>query len=35
MFTELAALDASLSAEERQVVLRFLTAADRAVGRLL
>ncbi len=35
MFTELAALDASFSQAERQVVLRFLTAADRAVGRLL
>lgn len=35
MFVELAAVDASLSAAEREVVLRFLTAADRAVGRLL
>lgn len=35
MFAELAALDASLDEDERAVVLRFLTAAERAVGRLL
>lgn len=35
MFVELAQLDASMSEEERAVVLRFLEAADRAVGRLL
>ena len=35
MFVGLAALDASLTEEERAVVLRFLTEADRAVGRLL
>lgn len=35
MFVELAAIDASLGPAEREVVLRFLTAADRAVGRLL
>ncbi len=35
MFTELARLDASMSEAEREIVLRFLTAADRAVGRLL
>lgn len=35
MFEELARLDASMSEEERAVVLRFLQAADRAVTRLL
>lgn len=35
MFLELAQLDASMTEEERAVVLRFLEAADRAVGRLL
>jgi DNA-binding MarR family transcriptional regulator len=35
MFAELAALDASLSPEDRETVLRFLLGAERAVGRLL
>lgn len=35
MFVELAQLDASLTEEERALVTRFLTTADRAVGRLL
>lgn len=35
MFVELAALDGTLSTADREVVLRFLTAAERAVGRLL
>lgn len=35
MFLELARLDADLTEEERAVVGRFLTAAERAVGRLL
>ena len=35
MFTELAELDASLDEGEREVVLRFLLGAERAVGRLL
>ncbi len=35
MFAELAQVDATLSESDRQVVLRFLTAAERAVGRLL
>lgn len=35
MFLELARLDADLTDEERAVVGRFLTAAERAVGRLL
>lgn len=35
MFVELAGLDASMTEAEREVVLRFLTAAERAVGRLL
>lgn len=35
MFRELAELDASMSEHEREVVLRFLRAADQAVRRLL
>ncbi|ANS79650.1 Transcriptional regulator, MarR family [Serinicoccus hydrothermalis] len=35
MFSELQQVDAELTEEEREVVLRFLLAADRAVGRLL
>lgn len=35
MFAELARLDAALTPEEREIVHRFLVAADRAVGRLL
>lgn len=35
MFRDLADLDASMSDEERQVVLRFLRTADQAVRRLL
>lgn len=35
MFLELARIDATMSPEERAVVLRFLTAADRAIRRLL
>lgn len=35
MFVELARLDQQLTPEERAVVLRFLQAAERAVGRLL
>lgn len=35
MFAELAQVEASLTEAEREVVLRFLTDADRAVGRLL
>lgn len=35
MFHELAALDASMTDEEKAVVLRFLLAAERAVSRLL
>ncbi|WP_431473246.1 MarR family winged helix-turn-helix transcriptional regulator [Ornithinimicrobium sp. W1665] len=35
MFVDLARLDQDLSADEREVVLRFLRAADRAVSRLL
>lgn len=35
MFVELAQLDAEMTDEERAVVLRFLTAAERAVGRLV
>lgn len=35
MFLELARLDADLTEAEREVVHRFLVAAERAVGRLL
>lgn len=35
MFAELARLDADFTEEEREVINRFLVAADRAVGRLL
>ncbi|GAA4880845.1 MarR family winged helix-turn-helix transcriptional regulator [Serinicoccus chungangensis] len=35
MFAELAQVEAALTDAEREVVLRFLTDADRAVGRLL
>lgn len=35
MFAELQHVAEGLTADERDVVLRFLTAADRAVGRLL
>lgn len=35
MFRDLAELDASMTEEERQVVLRFLRTADQAVRRLL
>ncbi|OLT23409.1 hypothetical protein BJF81_10840 [Ornithinimicrobium sp. CNJ-824] len=35
MFVDLARLDQELSPQERDVVLRFLTAAERAVSRLL
>lgn len=35
MFRDLADLDASMTEEERQVVLRFLRTADQAVRRLL
>ena len=35
MFVDLARLDQDLSAAEREVVLRFLRAAERAVSRLL
>lgn len=35
MFRELAELDATMTPQEREVVLRFLVAADRAVSRLL
>ena len=35
MFRELAELDATMTPQEREVVLRFLFAADRAVRRLL
>lgn len=35
MFIELAQLDAQLSEDEREVVLRFLEGAERAVTRLL
>lgn len=34
MFVELAALDASFTEEEREVIHRFLVAADKAVRRL-
>lgn len=35
MFVGLAQVDATLSDTEREIVLRFLTEAERAVGRLL
>ena len=35
MFVGLAQVDATLSDAEREIVLRFLTEAERAVGRLL
>jgi hypothetical protein len=35
MFMELAAIDGRLTPQEREVVLRFLRDAERAVQRLL